>query len=134
MTLLERLSKENGWTPDVIQQNSVVHHFEGRPGKPKLSVTIYHEPGSPLALFSCSSRAKGPGSSFSRMMVLTFFARDETPFANWRLTVEDGIANPKAFYAALVGGLDANMFKVICASLVGEVAFVEEVLEKQGTL
>ena len=64
-----------------------------------------------------------------------FLARnDESVFGKWQITVEDGVASVHLRYTALTNGLDAEHFKLICTTLVNEVAFVEEALHRQGML
>jgi hypothetical protein len=134
-SLMERLSHEVGWTPDAMQGDAIAHFFPGDAITPRRDVIIYHSPGQPIAVFSCVSRARFAARSMTAAQLALFLARNkESVFGSWEISIEDGVVTPRCSYTALTAGLDAGQFKVICANLIGQVAYVEEALHEQGTL
>lgn len=134
-SLLDCLSRENGWTPDARHGNGIVHHFKGDAITPRRDVVIVHPPGDDLAMFGCTCRARFVARSMTTTQLALFLARNgESAMGKWMITLEDGEVTAHVRYTALVGGLDAKSFKAICLALLGEVAFVEEALHSQGML
>jgi hypothetical protein len=133
--LMDRLSQECGWTPDMRQGNAIVHHFKGDAVTPQRSVLIVHPPGDEMAMFSCTCRATFNARSMTTTQLALFLARNnESVFGKWQIAIDSGQVTAHLRYTALVGGLTAEFFKVICVALLGEVAFVEEALHGQGML
>jgi hypothetical protein len=133
--LLDRLSRENGWTADARHGNGIVHYFNGDAITPRRDVVIVHPPGDELAIFGCTCRAKFVARSMTAATLALFLARNsESSLVKWQITIEDDEVTAHLRYTALVGGLDAKAFKAICISLLAEVKFVEEALHGQGML
>jgi hypothetical protein len=124
---IDRLIRENGWTPDVRHGHAFALAFKGDAITPSRDVYIAHTPGNAIATFSCGCRARFLASSMSPVQLALFLARNkQSLFGKWQITVEDGEVSAKVFYPALAAGLTAPVFKAICGSLLSEVAFVEE--------
>ena len=133
--LMDRLSQQNGWTPDLRQGSVIVHYFQGDACSPRRDIVIAHPPGDEIATFSCACRARFAARSMTTPQLALFLARNsESVFGKWQITIEDGQVSAALRYMALTGGLDAGLFKAICLSLLAEVAFVEEALHGQGLL
>jgi hypothetical protein len=133
--LMDRLSRELGWPVDARHGHAIVHFFPGDAITPRRDVIIAHPPGHSIATFSCACRARFASRSMTAPQFALFLARnDESVFGKWQIAIEDGVVSVHLRYTALTGGLDAEHFKAICSSLVGEVAFVEEALRGQGML
>ena len=128
-SLIDRLIRENGWTPDLRHGHAFALTFKGDSITPSRDVNVAHTPGNAIATFSCACRAKFLASSMSPVQLALFLARNkDSLFGKWQITVEDGEVSAQVFYPALAGGLTAQVFKAICGSLVSEVAFVEETM------
>ena len=133
--LLDRLSQANGWTPDARQGHTIAHFFKGDAITPRRDVVIVHTPDDPFAVFSCACRAKFAARSMTTPQLALFLARnDQAMFGKWQISIEDGMVSAHVRYTALTEGLTPEIFKTICVTLVGEVAFVEEALHSQGML
>lgn len=134
--LLDQLSQQNGWTPDMRDGNVIVHIFKGDAITPQRGVTIGHLPGEPLVCFSCPCRATFTARSMTSPQLALFLARNnESVFGKWHITINDqGQVSAALGYTALTGGLNADFFKRICVMLLAEVAFVEQALHSQGML
>ena len=133
--LIDRLSHENGWTPDVRRGDLIVHFFKGDAITPRREVIIVHPPRDLIATFSCACRAKFSARSMTTPQLALFLARNnESIFGKWQIAIEDGTVTADLRYTALATGLNAEFFKMICVKMVGEVAFVEEALRSQGML
>ena len=52
--LMDRLSRELGWTPDGRHGHAIVHFFQGDAITPRRDVIIAHPPGHSIATFSCA--------------------------------------------------------------------------------
>lgn len=134
-SLLDRLSHENGWTPDVRQGNVIVHTFRGDARTPQRNVFIGHLPGEATVSFSSPCRTTWAARSMTTAQLALFLARNnESVLGKWSISIDDGQVSAALKYTALTGGLTAELFKLICVGLLTEVAFVEEALHNQGML
>lgn len=133
-SLLDHLCRENGWEPDERHGDGIVLYFDGDARTRQRSVIIVHPTGE-HAVFDCPCCARFEARSMAAATVALFPARNkESLYGKWMITIDDGEVTPHCRYTALVGGLDAKIFKAICVGLLAEVAFVEEVLHGQGLL
>ena len=81
--LMERLSHEVGWTPDLRQGSVIVHYFQGDAVTPRRDIVIAHPPGESFATFSCACRARFAARSMSSPQLALFLARNnESVFGN----------------------------------------------------
>ena len=127
--LIERLIRENGWKADLRHGHGFALSFQGDAIRTTRDVNIVHTPGNALVLFFCSCRVRCLARSMSPVTLAMLLARNKTAlFARWQITVEDGEVAMEVYYPALAAGLTPPLFKVICSTLLDEVAFVEEAL------
>lgn len=135
VSLMDRLSQQNGWSPDMRRGNAIVHFFQGDAITPRRDLVIVHNPGQSFATFSCACRGSFNARSMTTAQMAIFPARNkETVFGDWQIAIEDGQVSAVLRYTALIGGLDAQLFKTICLALLGEVATVEQALHGEGLL
>lgn len=132
--LVERLVRINGFTPKLRSRDAITLDFEGDAITPHRYVHIAYA-GNSLVCFSCACRARFFARCMTAAQLALLLARNkEALLGNWQIAVEDGEVTASVHYTALTDGLNDLLFKVICQSLLGEVAFVEEALHTQGML
>lgn len=132
---MERLSHEAGWTPDARNGYCIAHSFQGDHVTSRRDVIIAHPPNHPFATFSCACRARFAAQTMTPPQLAFFLSRNsESVFGKWQIALENDLVTADLRYTALVGGLDAEHYRLICMGLVSEVAIVEATLRSQGML
>jgi hypothetical protein len=128
---IEQLCAELGWSVDERDGNAIKLHF--RSGKVRIS-----NGNKTLVGFSTHSNAVLPVDRVPADLLAYLLHRnlDDCGMGMWGISVDDDDDDVTfhLYYVALGNGLDAEIFKYICESLIKEVADFDAKLRKGGLL
>ena len=136
MRRVEALSAELGWGIDErVGENGILLHFkDALIGIRRILVST--SPGGEIAVFNAFSEADLPPHRLPPDLASYLLIRNrDAMFVSWRMRETDG--GNAAFdvrYTALVGGLDARYFRLICETLCQEGHALDAKFRQAGLL